>query len=113
MSKRVEFFGFTFWLHLLLIIIAYASPFLFNWRLVLVGALALFSQFIIFNKCILTTAQFGDQKYITFYAPYLEKMGFKFKRKNIYFFMRYVMPFIVLIISLIWQILLDNEPILF
>ena len=113
MAKDIKLFGFTFWLHLILILIAYSSPFLFSWKLILFGVVILLIQFLVLKQCVLTTAQFGDEKYITFYTLYLEMLGFKFKRKNLYILMRYIMPFIVLLISLIWQILLNHKPIIF
>lgn len=113
MAKDIKLFGLTFWLHLFLILIAYSSPFLFSWKLILLGVIILLVQFIVLKQCVLTTTQFGNAKYITFYTLYLEMLGFKFKRKNLYILMRYIMPFIVLAISLIWQILLNYKPLVF
>ena len=113
MSKNVKLFGFMFWLHLALIILAYSSPFLISWKLITVGVFLLLIQFVVLKQCILTTAQFGREKYMTFYTIYFEKLGFRFKRKNLYIFMRYLMPFIVLVIALIWQVLFRNSPLLF
>lgn len=99
-----KLFGFTFYIHLILIIIAYSSPFLFNWKLIALGIIILFIEYFLFEGCILTNIQFGKkQKDLTFYTIYLELLGFKFNRKKLKFFIRYIMPFIVLAISLIWQ----------
>ena len=92
---------------------AYSSPFLFDWKLILIGVIILLLQFIILKQCILTTAQFGDEKYITFYTIYLEMLGFKFKQRNIYIFMRYLMPFIVLIIALLYQVIFGFDALIF
>jgi len=113
MSKHIKFIGIIFWSHLILILIAYSSPFLFSWKLILLGVVVLLTQFVVLKKCILTTLQFGDKKYITFYTLYLEKLGLKFNRKKLYILMRYIMPFIVLLVALIWQILLKHKPIFF
>jgi hypothetical protein len=113
MTKDIKLFGFAFWLHLFLIVIAYSSPFLFSWKLILIGVFVLMLQFIVLRQCILTTLQFGEEKYITFYTIYLEKLGLKFKRKNLYILMRYIMPFVVLLVSLIWQITLKRQPLIF
>lgn len=112
MKKNIKLFGVVFWIHLFLIILAYSSPFLFDWKLILIGVIMLLLQFIILKQCVLTTAQFGDEKYMTFYTIYLEILGFKFRRKSIYIFMRYVMPFIVLIIALLYQVIFEFKPLL-
>jgi hypothetical protein len=111
--QKTKLFGFTFYLHLALIILAYASPFLFNWKWIFIGIFTLFVEYWIFEGCILTNKQFGKDQSMTFYTIYLEMLGFKFDRMKFKFFIRYIMPFIVLTIAIIWQILLRKIPILF
>ncbi len=114
MKKKENLFGFIFWLHLSLILIAYLSPFLFNYKLILTGIIILFLEYAIFQGCILTNAQFGKKdKNMTFYTIYLEMLGFHFNRKKLKFFIRYIMPFIVLALALIWQVMLGFDVLIY
>jgi hypothetical protein len=107
-------FGIVFWVHLVLIIIAYCSPFLFSWELISFGIIILWVEYIVFTGCPLTHAQIGKKdKEITFYTIYLEKMGFKFNREKIKNFFRNIVPLIILAIAIIWQVLFGNQPLLF
>lgn len=111
--KSKKDFGFIFWLHLTLIILAYLSPILFNWKLILFGVIILFLQELIFQGCFLTHAQFGKDRYMTFYYRYLILMGFKPNKEKLKFLMAWIMPLIVLDLSLILQILLKFRPLIF
>jgi len=113
MAKKVELFGLAFCAHLILIILVYSSPFLFSWIWVGIGILILFIEYWIFKGCVLTHTQFGKDDSMTFYTIYLEMLGFKFNRKRFKFFIRNIMPFIVLIIAIFWQIILKKSPLLF
>ena len=105
MLKEVEYFGFVFWIHLILIILAYLSPFLFSFKIMIVLVLLYYLQIIIFNGCKLTEIQFGKQSYFTFYYPYLRKLGFNVSKKFVYYLMRWWMPLIILLISFVLDIL--------
>jgi hypothetical protein len=98
-------FGLVFWLHLILIVFAYLSPFLFNFYIMIVLVLLYYLQIIIFNGCILTEKQFGKQDHMTFYYPYLIKLGFSVNKKFVYYLMRWIMPLIVLMVSLVLMLL--------
>jgi len=105
-------FGLIFWIHLILIILVYASPFLFNWKLMILFVILYYLQIFIFNGCILTEKQFGKQKYMTFYYPYLTKLGFKVNKKSLYYLMRWFMPLILILISLFLQKILNLKPLI-
>jgi len=108
MKTKRDDFGLIFWIHLILIILAYLSPFLFNFKIMVFLVFLYYLQIIIFNGCKLTEIQFGKQSYSTFYYPYLIKLGFKINKKFIYYLMRWIMPLIVLLISLILNLLNYN-----
>lgn len=110
LSKPISYFGPIFWLHLILIILAYLSPFLVSWWLISIGILVLWIQYFLVKGDLITQAQFGKDPEMTFYTPYLEKMGFKFNRRSFLVFIRYIMPLIVLTVALIWQVWLGNRP---
>ena len=98
-------FGFVFWLHLILIILAYLSPLLFNFKIMIVLVLLYYLQIIIFNGCKLTEIQFGKQDYNTFYYPYLRKLGFDVNKKFVFYLMRWIMPLIILVVSFVLKML--------
>jgi len=110
--KQTKDFGIIFWIHLILILIAYLSPLLFRWQLILAGVLFLFFQQIIFQGCILTHAQFGKDPYMTFYYRYLTLLGFNINKKKLKFLMVWIMPILVLSFALIWQIIFNIKPII-
>jgi len=108
MKKRDEveknLFGVWFWIHLPLVILANSSFLIFDWGLILIGVLALQLQFLIFKGCVLTIAEFGKTKDITFYTVYLEKIGFKFNRRKFMLYMRYFHPIVILILAITFQV---------
>jgi hypothetical protein len=106
-------FGFLFWIHLILIIIAYLSPVLFNYWIVLIGVIFLFLQTAIFKGCLLTHAQFGFDKDMTIYYHYLKLLGFNPDKKRLKFIMSRIMPLIVLLIALILQLVFRFKPLIF
>ena len=99
-----------FCMHSILIILAWASPFWLNWKFIILFIILHYIQITIFKACVLTIAQFKEHgKEITMYAFILEKLGFKVNRKVIKFIAQFILPWIILLISIIWQILLNNS----
>jgi hypothetical protein len=96
-------FGLYFWLHLPLVIIANTSFLIADYRLIAFGVFLLLLQFFVLKSCILTIKQFGTYKDMTFYTIYLEKLGFKFNRRKFMLYMKYVHPFVILLIATILQ----------
>jgi disulfide bond formation protein DsbB len=106
-------FGLIFWVHLFLILIAYISPLFFRWQLILVGVLLLFIQWFLFQGCVLTHAQFGKDKYMTFYYRYLTLMGINVDKKKLKFLMTWIMPLIVLFVAVILQYYQGYNPLIY
>jgi len=99
-----------FWTHLVLIILIWASPFFINWKIILFFILLYYLQLIIIGDCIITKKQFKTKKReITFYSFLLENIGFKFNRKKIRYLVDYILPWIILSIALIWQLILKQH----
>ena len=92
--------------HILVILLAYSSPFWLDWRLVLAGVVLNYIQILIFKGCVLSHAQFEDKKQ-TFHEWYLRKFGFKPNRKVLSFVLRYVIPFVLLGLALVFQVVLN------
>jgi hypothetical protein len=94
--------------HILVILLAYSAPFWLDWRLVAVGVVLNYVQIIIFKGCVLSRAQFEDKKQ-TFHEWYLRKIGFKPNRTILNFTLQYVIPFVVLGLALIYQVILGAK----
>lgn len=93
-------FGFTFWIHLILIVFVWISPLIFNWEIILILILIYYFQLFVFGNCILTKKQFGEAKREeTFYSYYLEKMGIRVDKKKLVIFLDYILPFLLLGVS--------------
>jgi len=106
-------FGLIFLIHLILIILIYASPFLFSCKLILIGVLYIYIQEIFLKGCFLTHMQFGKDPEMTFYYEYLTMLGFKVNKRKLKFFMAWIMPLIILGFALIWQEILGIKVLFF
>ncbi len=111
-KKNVKYFGFIFWIHLLLILFAYLSPFLFDWRVIVLGSVVLIIQYYLFDGCLLNKAQFNDTSEVFLY-PYLTMLGLKINRYFFRIFIRYVLPIILVVFAIIWQVILGIDPLIF
>jgi len=102
-----------FVIHLILIFLACTMPFYLSWKIIILLLIINYIQLSLFKGCVLTNLQFNDKinkpTDMTMYSHSLELIGFKVNRKKIKFMSRYIFPFIIIILSLIWQILLNNE----
>ena len=112
-NKPIKYFGFIFWMHLALVLVAYSSPFLFDWRIIIVGVVVLFVQYVLVGGCVLNKVQFGSAKDVTFLYPYLKMVGVKLDPHKFKFFIRYVLPFALLLIAFLWQVVWGRSPLLF
>ncbi len=112
-KKDIKYFGFVFWLHLILISFAYLSPFLFNWGIMIIIIIILFIQYSLVGSCILNKIQFSGTKDVTFLYPYLMILGLKLNPHKFKIFIRYYLPFVLLFIAIIWQVVLNKSPLLF
>lgn len=103
-------FGLIFWLHLILILLAYFSGFLFSWWLIIIGPIVLWIQYKFFNGCVLTIFQLGKEKgEFTFLAHYFKNIN----PQKLTFFIRYILPFIIFLLAITWQIILNKKPLIF
>lgn len=111
-QKQIKYFGLVFWVHLILILFAYLSPFLFSWKLILIGSIILFIQYSLIGGCFLNKIQFDKTKDVVFLFPYLKMIGINVDRYKFKIFIRYYLPFILFLIAIIWQILLNHNPLI-
>ena len=105
----VKEFGKIFWIHLILILAAWSSPFWINWKFILFFIFLYYIQIFVIGDCILTRRQFNSKKReMTFYYFYLTKMGFKVDKKKIKFLADFVFPWIIFFIAVLWQIVIPK-----
>ena len=95
----------TLGFHLFLIIIAYLSPFILDWRLILAIVIFLNFQDRFYGNCVLTVAQFKNHEE-SFYHHYLKKVGFNFPKKNVDFVVTHILPWTIFIIALVKQVVI-------
>ena len=97
-------FGLLFWIHLILIILVWLSPFWLSWKLILFFIFLYYLQLVIFKGCLLTQSQFNIKgREMIFYHYYLTKFGFKIGKEKARIFVDYILPWIILIAAIIIQ----------
>ena len=111
MDKRGSDYGLIFWVHFLLVVMIYLSPFLFKWGIIVLFTVLYYLQLLIVGECVLTKIQFND-KDITFYNYYLNKIGLRISRKKMSVILTFIIPVIILLITIIWQVTLKKTPLL-
>lgn len=111
MNKK-KYFGFIFWIHLILVLIGYFSPILFDWRIIIFISILLGIQYKLLGGCILNKLQFNETKDITFMYPYLKMLGFKPNLEKLKFIIRYIVPLLLTIIAIILQEIISIKPLL-
>lgn len=106
-------FGIYFWLHGLAVLIAWFSPIILDWKIIIGIAIILQIQYLIINGCFMTYSEFGKgDKDITFVWYYLNKLV-KLDKRKFKIFNLYIVPAIVIIVALILQIRFSFKPLLF
>ena len=107
-------FGLLFWLHLSLILLAYSSWFLFSWQWIILGSIILWIQYWFFDGCVLSQIHFGKERaQFTFVAYYFEKINLNFDKNKLTFFIRHIIPFLLMFLAIIWQIIFNKKPLIF
>ena len=91
-------------IHILIIILAYISPFIFSWKIVLAGVIAFYIQKFLIGGCILTKKEFGNFEDNYYYFA-LKKLGFDPDKKRLRFILDYVVPVSILSLSLFIKVI--------
>lgn len=76
MLKHFRYYIILF-AHLAVIILALISPFIFSWKVVLIGVSAFFINDLLVGYCFLSKWQFGKREGFT--DHYFKKLGIDFK----------------------------------
>jgi len=103
-SKNRLFLQFIF------ILLAWASPFYLNWKLILAGIFIYYLQLIVLKEDFLTKGNFSTKERgeMTFYSFILEKIGINIDRKRMQLIADYLFPWVIFIIALYWQRILEK-----
>lgn len=104
-------FGIYFWIHILLLILAYLSFLFVDWKIILIIVVLLQLQYSILGGCLLTHLEMGKDKNETFLWYYLRKIYPKLDAKRTKFVIRVIVPVVILILGLFFQIKLGFEPV--
>jgi len=98
-------FGLIFFIHLIIVILAYSSPFWLSIEWILIGIVLNYLQILVLKGCILSQKEFSS-KDILFVDYYLRKAGIHFPAKHSKFIIRYIFPAIICVTAFVWQIVL-------
>jgi hypothetical protein len=104
----------VFWAHLTLLAIILISPLFFSWWLIAIAAIVLWIQNIVIGGCILTFQQFGkSDPDMTFWYHVLTRLKLKVNKRKVKITVRYILPFVIITLALLWQKGLSHDPLLF
>lgn len=104
----------SFWFHLLITLLAWLGPFLFSWYLMVTAYGIVLLQFLIFKRCLLNKSHaLEDAEDATFYSYLLELLGFKVNRTLLKLWVRRYVYFLLAAFTLVWQLWLGYNPLLF
>jgi hypothetical protein len=102
-------------IHLILTALAFTCWFWCDWRAITVLAIAHLVMLEIMHGCPLTHAQFSGDKDTYFYEWWMKKLGVKFTKKSrhiTFLFMRYVLPFVIIGLAILLQVVINVKPLI-
>lgn len=109
-DEHVKDFGPWFWVHVVLLLIAYASPLLADWRIILIGVAVLQIQYWMIGGCYITHLERGKDSREVFWWYYLRKIWPNIRADHTKFVVRIVVPIIIVGIAFILQTHIGYTP---
>jgi len=105
----------TYWLHFGLTVLSWFIPFLFDWRLVLCAYSIVLLQFVVFGGCLMNRGHALDdaENDHTFYAHLLENAGISVNRSKVKNFVRSWLYVVLGSVTVLWQVILGHNALLF
>ena len=104
----------VFIFHLIITLLAWVAPFLFNWKILIPIYLAVLLQFALFGRCLMNKEHdMEETDDATFYSHLFEKMGFQPNRSRLKFYVRRVFYPVLSVVAISWQEGLEIAPLLF
>src|ERR1035437_9417211 len=110
MNSKNKEFGLLFWLHLLLIVLAYSSPLWLDWKAILGIIVALQIYYLIRGGCDITFLELGNDTNTTFIWYYLQKLFSKLDQRKTKLFVRVIIPIFIITVSVISQTAYNYQP---
>jgi len=110
MNNQQKAFGIIFWLHLLIIIFAYSSPFWLDWKIIIIIIVGLQTYYWVRGGCDLTFWELGNDTNTTFVWYYLQKIFPRLNKRKTKFFIRIVLPIFLIITSFTSQVFYNYYP---
>ena len=105
-------FGLFFWIHIVLLILAYLSPLFVDWKIIVSGVILLQIQYWLIDGCYLTHLEMGKDKNQVFVWYYLQKLYPNLNPKTTKFTVRIIIPILLVIFALLLQTKLGLAPLL-
>ncbi len=103
-----------FVVHCILTLGAYAAPFLISWKILVPVFVATILQHAIWGRCLLNAKHgLSEEDGSTFYSEAFERMGFRPNKVKLRFFVRKILYSLLTAVTLLWQVLLNKEPLWF
>ncbi|MEO6037863.1 MAG: hypothetical protein ABIQ93_05570 [Saprospiraceae bacterium] len=104
----------TFWLHVVVMGLAWLAPFLLSWEILVPVYATVVLQFAIFDRCLLNKQHgFVETDDRIFYSEVLEKMGFQPDPRSVKTVVRRFLYPVLAALAVVWQWGLGNSPLLF
>lgn len=104
-------FNSLFLIHFILVIIAWAGPFVFPWYLMVLGYGIVIGQFLYYKRCLLNKGHgLDDSGDHTFYSHLFEKIGLYPDRQKLKNFVRAYLYILLAIFTLFLQLGLRYQP---
>lgn len=106
--------AFWFILHLIMVILSWFVPFLLNWPIAIGIYVTLLLQFKVFGKCLMNQKHdLGEEDYKTFYSDLMERIGMQPDRRKVKRFIHGYFYWILMGVTVVWQIVLKKPHLLF
>lgn len=103
-----------FLLHCVFAFGAFFIPFLVSWEITVPVLLITILQHIVFGRCLLLSKHgVSEEDGSTFFSDFFERLGFQPNKNIIRFIVRKLLYSILTIITIVWQVILGNEPLWF
>lgn len=113
-SKIFSEHNFVFWFHLAISLMGPFALFLVSWYLIIPVYAGIYIQFVFFNRCLMNEKHnLSDGTENTIFSYFIEQLGWQHDTARVTFFVRKLMYPILILITVFWQIILDNSPLLF
>jgi hypothetical protein len=100
----------SFYIHLLMVIIALLGPFLIDWYIIVPIYILVCIQFLIFGRCLFNDTHGLRDDSLTFYSEILFRLNIPHNPTKLKVFVRYYLYPILALITLLLQLGIGIQP---